>query len=82
MSPSPNSTLSCMTGARDIVRRIPLAAKYPSQNHSELFAHDYDFLNVSRMSLKRLHFQLTLADGTILPHRGHTSIALLFAIIE
>ena len=51
MTPSPNSTLSCMkpAGARDIVRRIPLGATYPNQNHDTLMAHDADFLNFSRM---------------------------------
>ena len=82
MTPRPNSTLSCMTGARDIVRRIPLSAPFPSQSHSELYAHDYDFLNSSRMPLRRLKFQLCLADGTILPPRGHTSFSILFVTIE
>ena len=35
MTPAPNSTLSCMgnAGVRDIVRRIPLPARFPDQNH-------------------------------------------------
>ena len=82
MTPSPNSTMSCMTGDRSIVRRIPLSAPYPTQNNDALYAHDYDFLNFSRMPLRRLKFQLCLADGTILPPRGHTSLSILFAIIE
>ena len=75
MSPSPNSTISCMhpAGARDIVRRIPLGAPYPDQNHHDLMAHDADFLNFSRMQLQKLKFTLRFSDGTILPARGHTS---------
>ena len=44
MTPAPNSTLSCMgnAGARNIVSRIPLSAKYPAQNHHQLFSHEYD----------------------------------------
>ena len=84
MSPSPNSTLSCMnpTGIRNIVRRIPLGATYPNQNHDQLMAHDADFLNFSRMQLQKLSFSLRLGDGTLLPPRGHTSFSILFAIIE
>ena len=71
-----------MTGARDIGRRIPLGAPFPAQNHHELHSHEFDFLNFSRMSLRRLRFQLTFADGTLLPARGHTSFTILFSIIE
>jgi len=69
-------------GARDIVRRIPLGATYPNQNHDTLMAHDADFLNFSNMQLQRLQFSLRLADGTLLPPRGHTSFSILFAIIK
>ena len=84
MNPSPNSTMSCMNpaGVRNIVRRIPLGATYPDQNHDQLMAHDADFLNFSRMQLQTLHFSLRLADGTILPALGHTSFSILFAIME
>ena len=82
MLPASNSTLSCMTGARDIVRRIPLSSPFPQQNHHELHSHEYVFYNFSRMSLRRLQFKLCMADGTILPPRGHTSFTILFAIIE
>ena len=82
MLPASNSTLSCMTGARDIVRRIPLSSPFPQQNHHELHSHEYVFYNFSRMSLRRLQFKLCMADGTILPPRGHTSMVILFAIIE
>ena len=48
MTPSSNSTLNYMqpAGVRDIVRRIPLGATYPNQNHDTLMAHDADFLNL------------------------------------
>ena len=76
--------MSCMNpaGVRNIVRRIPLGATYPDQNHDQLMAHDADFLNFSRMQLQTLHFSLRLADGTILPALGHTSFSILFAIME
>ena len=84
MTPSPNSTLSCMhpAGVRNIVRSIPLSAPFPEQNNSHIFGMEYDFLNFSRMSLQRLKFSLRLADGQLLPAIGHTSFSLLFAIIE
>ena len=84
MTPAPNSTLSCMgdAGARNIVSRIPLSAEYPAQNHHQLFSHEYDFLNFSRMSLRRVAFSLRFADGTVLPPIGHSSFSILFAIIE
>ena len=71
-SPNPNGNLldregrllTCRHGARDIVRRIPLGAKYPDQNHDVLMAHEYDFLNFSRMQLRRINFSLRFADGT------------------
>ncbi len=69
-------------GARNIVSRIPLAAKFPAQNHHLLYSHEYDFLNFSRMSLRRLSFSLRFADGTLLPAIGHSSFSILFAIIE
>ena len=84
MDPSPLSTLSCMgnPGVRDIVSRIPLSAKYPDQNHHFTFGLEYDYLNFSRRSLRRLKFSLRFADGTLLPPRGHTSFSILFAVIE
>ena len=84
MTPAPNSTLSCMgnAGARNIVSRVPLPAKYPAQNHHHLMGMEYGFLDFSRMSLRRLSFSLRFADGTLLPAVGHTSFSILFAIIE
>ena len=84
MTPAPNSTLSCMgnAGARNIVSRIPLPAQYPAQNHHQLFSHEYDFLNMSRMSLRRVSFSLRFSDGTLLTAIGHTSFSILFAITE
>ena len=84
MTPAPNSTLSCMgnAGVRDIVRRIPLQAKYPSQNHNLLMAHEYDFWIFARMSLRRVKFSLRFADGQLLPAIGHTNFSILFAIVE
>ncbi len=69
-------------GARDIVRRVPMEAPYPDQNHSILPGQEYDFLNMSRMQLRRLSNSLRFADGTLLPPRGHTSLSILFAIVE
>ena len=69
-------------GVRDIVRRIPLGAPFPNQNHDVLMAHEYDFLNFSRMQLRRIQFSLRFADGTLLPPIGHTNFSILFAIIE
>ena len=82
MVPSANNTLSCMTGSRTIVRRIAMKEPYPMQNHSQLSGQEYDFLNVSRMNLRRLQFSLRFADGTLVPARGHTSFSILFAAIE
>ena len=84
MTPAPNSTLSCMgnAGVRDIVRRIPLPARFPDQNHDLLMAHEYDFLNMARMSLRRVKFSLRFADGQLLPAIGHTNFSTLFAIVE
>ena len=82
MVPSANNTLSCMTGSRTIVRRIPLKEPYPMQNHSQLSGQEYDFLNMSRMNLRRLQFSLRFADGTLVPPRGHVSFSILFAVIE
>ena len=84
MTPAPNSTLSYMgnTGVRDIVRRTPLPAKFPNQNHDLLMVHEYYFLNCSRMSLRRVKFSLRFADGQLLPAIGHTNFSILFAIVE
>ena len=84
MFPSHNSTLSCMgnAGARNIVARIPLPAKYPAQNHHQIMGMEYDFLSFSLMALRRLSFSLRFADGTLLPAVGQTSFNVLFAIIE
>lgn len=82
MVPSSNNTLSTMTGSRSIIRRIPLKEPYPMQNHSQLSGQEYDFLNMSRMNLRRLQFSLRFADGTLVPARGHTSFSILFAVIE
>ena len=73
MVPSSNNTLSTMTGSRSIIRRVPLKEPYPMQNHSQLSGQEYDFLNMSRMNLRRLQFSLRFADGTLVPARGHTS---------
>ena len=84
MTPAPNSTLSCMgnAGVRDIVRRIPLPARFPDQNHDLLMAHEYDFLNFSRMSLRRVKFSLRFADGQLLPAIGQTNFSILFAVVD
>ena len=84
MTPAPNSTLSCMgnAGVRDIVRRIPLPARFPDQNHDVLMAHEFDFHNMSRKSLRRIKFSLRFADGQLLPAIGHTNFSVLFAIVE
>ena len=82
MLPCGNNTLSSMTGSRSIVRRIPLKEPYPMQNHSQLSGQEYDFLNLSRMTLRRVQFSLRFADGTLVPPRGHTSFSILFAVIE
>ena len=82
MVPGGNNTLSCMTGSRTIVRRIPLKEPYPMQCHSQLSGQEYDFLNMSRMNLRRLQFSLRFADGSLVPARGHVSFSILFAVIE
>ena len=82
MVPCGNNTLSAMTGSRTIVRRIPMKEPYPMQNHSQLSGQEYDFLNMSRMNLRRLQFSLRFADGTLVPARGHVSFSILFAVIE
>ena len=84
MTPAPNSTLPSMgnAGARNIVSRVPLPAKHPAQNHHQLLSYEYDFLNMSRMSLRRVSFSLRFSDGTLLPAIGHISFSILFAIIE
>ena len=83
MIPSANQTISYMgRPSRTIVRRIPLKEPYPMTNHDQQSGQEFDFLNVSGMQLRRLQFQLTFADGTIVPPRGHVSFSLLFAVIE
>jgi len=83
MIPSANQTLSC-TGRpyKTIVRRVPLKEPHPMQNHDQQSGQEFDFLNVSGMQLRRIQFQLTFADGTIVPPRGRVSFSLLFAVIE
>ena len=82
MVPGGNNTLSCMTGSRTIVRRIALKEPYPMQCHSQLSGQEYDFLNMSRMNLRRLQFSLRFADGSLVPARGHVSFSILFAEIK
>ena len=84
MTPSANQTLSCMgRPSRTIVRRVPLREPYPMQNHDQQSGQEFDFLNVSGMQLRRIQFQLTFADGTIVAtNGGHVSFSLLFAVIE
>ena len=83
MTPSANQTMSCMgRPSRTIVRRIPLKEPYPMTTHDQQSGQEFDFLDVSRMQLRRMQFQLCFADGTIIPPRGHVSFSLLFAVIE
>merc|ERR1711907_402419 len=83
MTPSANQTLSCMgRPSRTCIRRVPLREPYPMMTHDRQSGQEFDFLNVSGMQLRRIQFQLTFADGTIVLPRGHFSFLLLFAVIE